>query len=141
MSEDLKKAVTMLDSGNYTCVLCKGGTTYTSTERGVKPLLAWLDRKMDLRGFFAADKVVGKGAAFLYVLLGVEEVYAQVMSELAADVFSAHGIQASCAVLVPGISNRSKTGPCPMEDAVRDIDEPEQALEALRKRLQEMAGK
>lgn len=59
----------------------------TSTERGVKPLLQWLDGENSVKGFSAVDKVVGRAAAFLYVLLEVKEVYAGVMSEGAAHYF------------------------------------------------------
>ena len=71
MKNDLKKAIDILNSGQYTCVLCKDNEIHISTERGVKPLLEWLESGIALKGFSAADKVVGKAAAFLYVLLGV----------------------------------------------------------------------
>lgn len=45
--------------------MCKGSTIYISTERGVKPLIDRIDDGTDLQGFSAADKVVGKAAAFL----------------------------------------------------------------------------
>ena len=71
---DLEKARELLHTGEYTCALCRGNEHYTSTLRGVRPLFEWLESGNDLRGFSAADKVVGKGAAFLYVLLGVQSV-------------------------------------------------------------------
>ena len=64
----------------------------TSTERGVKPLLQWLDGENRVKGFSAVDKVVGRAAAFLYVLLEVKEVYAGVMSEGAAHYFICAGL-------------------------------------------------
>ena len=70
MNSDLTKAAALLNSGAYTCVLCRGDAVFTGTERGVKPLLGWLDGGVDLNGFSAADRVVGTAAAFLYVLLG-----------------------------------------------------------------------
>ena len=44
------------------------------------------------RGFAAADRVVGRAAAFLYVLLGAGEIYAGVMSDTAADVLERFGV-------------------------------------------------
>lgn len=132
MSIDLEKAKELFDSGEYTCVLCKGGMTFTSTERGVKPLLEWLDGETDINGFSAADKVVGRAAAFLYVLLEVKEVYASVMSEGAAEVLSKYGIRSEYDVSAKEIINRAGNGSCPMEQAVKGIDIPEQALEAIR---------
>ena len=62
MNKDLIEAKKRLIEGGYTCVVMKNEQIYTSTERGVKPLLAWLDDEVDLQGYSAADKVIGKGA-------------------------------------------------------------------------------
>lgn len=138
MRNDTEKALSLLDTEGYTCVVCRDGTMYTATERGVKPLLNWLDNGPDLHGFCAADKVVGRATAFLYCLLGVEEVYAHVMSHPAADVLEAHGIRAHAGKLVDGIINRRGTGPCPFEAAVMDIHDADEALTAIRARLAQM---
>ena len=108
MKNDINKAIELLNEGNYTCVLCKGDILYTSTQRGVKPLLDWLDEKVDLKGFSAADRVVGKGAAFLYVLLGVKAVYAHVMSDEAIQILTENGIKQKCDVSVKNIINRAE---------------------------------
>lgn len=139
MKKDMEQAVEKLKGGQYTCVLCKGDRIYTSTERGVKPLLGWLDGGVELKGFSAADKVVGKAAAFLYVLLGVEEVYACVMSEPAMEALKEGGIRFQCELAVPAVINRSGTGRCPMEEAVSQISSPKEALSAVRKRLEELS--
>ena len=63
------KAKKLLEKNGYTCVLIKDEKEIFSFERGVKPLLNFIDKGEDFYGFFVADKVVGKAAAFLYVLL------------------------------------------------------------------------
>ena len=93
MKGDWERAAGLLAARGYTCVLCKGEKVYTSTARGVGPLIRWLDEKTDLNGFCAADKVVGKAAAALYVLLGVAAVYAPVMSGMAVQMLEEHGIE------------------------------------------------
>lgn len=135
---DLEKARELLVSGNYTCAVCRGNSTWTTCERGVKPLLNWLDDGADLKNASAADRVVGRGAAFLYCLLGVKEVHARVMSKPAAEVLAAHGITALADTFVEGIINRKGTGPCPFEEAVMTITDPAQALAAIRKKMAEM---
>ncbi len=129
---DLNKAKALLTAGGYTCVLCREGRVHTATARGVKPLVDWLDSGLDLRGFSAADKVVGRATAFLYVLLGVREVHALVMSAPAKEALEAGGIAASCGAEVAGIINRRGDGPCPFEEAVLGITEPTEALNAIR---------
>ena len=135
---DLEIARSHLDSGNYTCVVCKDDVLYFATDRGVKPLLNWLDSGLDLRGFSAADKVVGRATAFLYCLLGVREVYAGVMSRPAAQVLEANGITAQWGKLAEGIINRRGTGPCPFEAAVLDIQDPNEALAAIHRKMEQM---
>lgn len=138
MKDNWINAINILNDGNYTCVLCRGDAIYTSTQRGVKPLLDWLDDGIDVKGFSAADKVVGKAAAFLYVLLGVKEVYACVMSESAIDTFVKNGILPQYDLSVKSIINRAGTGNCPMEEAVKNTDIPEEALTLIKRRLAEL---
>lgn len=138
MTENLTKAHALLATGDYTCAVCRGETIHTATERGVKPLLDWLDSGLDLTGFSAADRVVGRATAFLYCLLGVTEVYARVMSRPAIQVLSAHGIGVHTDQEVDGIINRRGTGPCPFESAVMEITDPAEALAAIRSKLMRM---
>lgn len=132
---DLDRAKSLLEGSDLTCVLCRGQQTYTSTLRGVAPMLAFLTDGTDLRGFSAADKVVGKAAAMLFALAGVQAVYAPVMSLAALDTLERFHITAHCGQVVPGIINRTQTGPCPMERAVQNLDTPHEALDAIRQTL------
>lgn len=141
MEKDLLSAAGMLKQGEYTCVLCNGDIVRTTTRRGVAFLLELLDKNVDLRGFSAADKVVGKGAAFLYVLLNAKAVYAPVMSQSAKSVLEEHNIQVFCDVCPDRILNRAKTGYCPVESAVQEITSPQEGLVAIRQTLQKLAQK
>lgn len=138
MSKDLQEAKKRMLDGGHTCVVQKENQVYTSMERGVKPLLNWLDERTNLCGFSAADKVIGNGAAMLYVLLGVKEIYTPVISKTAKSTLEAHDIAVDFDVCVEGIMNRAGTGPCPMEDTVQGIENPKDALAAIRKRLAEL---
>ncbi len=135
MYPDTKKAIEILEQGDYTCAVCSGDAVYTATQRGVKPLLDWLDHGPSLTGFCAADRVVGRAAAFLYCLLGVSEVYARVMSRPAAQVLENHGILIHADTFTDGIINRKGTGPCPFEAAVMEITDPAAALATIRSKL------
>ena len=141
MSMDLERAKAMLAQGEYTCVLCNGHRTHHSTQRGVRPLLEWLDIGTDLMGFSAADKVVGRGAAFLYRLLGVRCVHGEVMSVEAVKVLRAGGVEVSWGTLTESIMNRQKNGTCPMELVTRNIQEPETALYMIRATLEKLQQK
>jgi len=138
MEKDMEKAISLL-TGEVTCALCREDVVLTATARGVRPLLLWLDSGVCTRGFSAADRVVGRGAAFLYRLLGVKAVYARVMSEPAAQVLRAGGIAAYPLKLVPGIINRAGDGPCPFEAAVLSIEDPQEALTAIRTKMKALS--
>lgn len=141
MASDIERARALLDAEGYTCVLVKDGEVITSRDRGVKPLLDFLDGGEVASGFCAADRVVGRAAAFLYVLLGASEVWAGVMSRGAAEVFERFGITFACDTLADAIVNRTGDGFCPMETAVRDESDPGTALGKIRRRLEEMQKK
>lgn len=141
MISDLEQAKKILTNGSYSCVLYKNEVIYTSTKRGIAPLLDWLTDGVDLRGFSAADKIIGKAAALLFIQCGVKEVYAPVMSERAAALFLKHGIPASCDTLVEAIINRAGTGICPMEQATTKIDNPAESVNVLRKTLADLQKK
>lgn len=139
MNEDLLRARQLLEDGSYTCVLCHGQHIYTSTERGVRPLLELPQN--DYRGFSAADKVIGKATAFLYVNLGVRAVYTPIISEAALRILTNNRVAVQYDLTVPAIFNRSRTGFCPMETAVRDIEDLNGALQAIRDTFARMNNK
>ena len=137
--EQLAKAI--LERENCTCVICGEGSVYKSDRRGVAPLMELLDQLTDVRGFSAADKVVGKATALLYRLLGVRAVYAAVISQAALEVLSEGNIDTSYGTLVDHIINRTGDGPCPMEAATKDISAPTDAPAAIRQKLRELQSK
>lgn len=135
---DIEHAKQLLTDAGYTCVICRGDDIHTSEKRGVAPLIELLDSKIDVRGYSAADKAVGKAAAMLFVLLGVGEIYAVVMSRGAKAVFDEHGIKYSCGEEVEYIINRKKDGVCPLEKAVMDIDDPAEAQKEIKETIEKM---
>ncbi len=140
MDAELKMAVDLLAQGGCTCVLNRGGQLLPLTQRGIRPLLALLDSGNDYRNTCAADKVVGKAAAFLYCLLGIRALYARIISQPALDTLYHAGIAVQFDTLVPAIRNRTDTGLCPMESAVWDLDDPALAPEILRQTLTRLQG-
>ena len=118
MRADIEAARQRLIDGDYTCVILNNSREYTSKERGVRPLLDFLDSEDSFSGAVAADKTVGAGAAHLYVLLGVRSLWANVISESAEALLRANGIDVFYAERVPYIINRRGDGRCPIECAV-----------------------
>ena len=94
-----------------------------------------IDSKKDYKGYSAADKIVGRAAAFLYTLLQVKNLYGETMSKGAVEILKNAGIYYEYKTLTDYIENRQKTGMCPMDEAVKDIDNPKDAYEAIRNKI------
>ncbi len=135
----MQKARQLLFDNGYTCVVIKDDFCFTSKQRGVKPLLELIDGSNDCSGAVAADKVVGKAAAFLYVLLGVKEIYADVISEHAITVLQEKGILVEYRTLVPMIKNRDGSGFCPMEQATLTVVNEKIALEVIKETFRNLS--
>lgn len=139
--EHYEKAVRLLRERNLTCAVCGEGIEYTSTLRGVQPLLRPYEEGTRFTGCAAADRVIGKAAACLYVLLGVERVYAEIVSRPAKEIFEKNGIALDYDMLVELIENRTRTGLCPMETAVIGVTDPRDAPGLIRKALEKLKEK
>ena len=111
-----RQAIDLLFAERCSCVVRNGDTIRIFRERGVADLFRLQHEEPQLlRGAFIADKVVGKGAAALMVLGGVEGLFADVVSRAALDLFAAAGKAVAYTVAVPHIINRADDGICPVE--------------------------
>lgn len=132
-----RQLIDRLHAERCSCVIRSGTQIRTFRERGVKDLYRLLTEEPELlRGAFVADKVVGKGAAALMILGGVAEVYADVASTAALELFAQYGVGVECALEVPQIINRARTGRCPVETLCLDCRTAEECLEPIRNFIQ-----
>jgi hypothetical protein len=132
----MKNAIELLHEKNATCVILSDDKSYISYDRGVKPLLDIIDEKYNVKGGISADKVVGKAAAMLYILLEIKELHACVISDLALKTLSKSRINVTYDQKVPMIRNRTDTGFCPMEQATMEIDDPAEAFVVIKTTLE-----
>lgn len=110
--EDL---VRLLHDGKYSLVVANGDVC-TFNGQGISDLYKLFKEDPGfLRGASLADKIVGKAAATLMVLGGVREVYADIICLSAIDLLRNSKIQLNYGIVVPNITNRTKTGLCPLE--------------------------
>ena len=165
---DIEIAKEELRREGVTCAAVKDGKVVTSEKRGIAPLIEWYEdgadsaddsrggeygaddadhvdsaddsRGGEMQGYSVADKVVGKAPAMMYVLLGVSQVYACVMTNTAKEILTDAGIACSADTLTDTILRDDKADICPMEKAVMDIDEPEAAFDAIKEAISRMAA-
>ena len=118
---DFLRAIHLLDTGGICCALCENSVTITGSESSIETLLKLLRSKVNTKGFFVADRIVGKSSAFLYALLGVKAVYADIMSEPAIYTLARYGIYPCCKQAVLSIEKELNPTICEMDQAVSRI--------------------
>lgn len=136
--EELKK---MLTGENYTCVISCGESIAASSARGIRPLIEFAESGKDFGGGTAADKIVGKASALVYAYMGVKILHACVASRAAVEVCRTYGIELTYDTLTERIVNRTGDDVCPMEKTVLSIDDPAEAIKALKATLARLANK
>lgn len=131
----MNKAIQLL-KGEATLAVVNGDKQAVFCDRGIKALLSLVKDNDILQGADIADKVVGKAAALLFVKGGAKRIYAEVISKPARDVLIKSAVEYEFKILTDGIVNRQGNGPCPMEYAVLDIDDPDEAAAVLSAKLE-----
>ena len=135
MDKDFQKAKEEYNKGQYTLVICKDADIVTSDITGIKPLINLIEEKKEYKGYSAADKIVGRAAAFLYTLLEVKNLYGEIMSKGATEILKNAKINFEYKTLTDFIENRKKDGMCPMDEAVKNINDPKEAYEAIKEKI------
>ena len=114
--EQKEQTIGLLFAEKCSCVVRNGDEVRIFRERGVKDLYRLLREEPQLLdGAFVADKVVGKGAAALMILGGVEELFA-----------------------VPHIINRAGDGICPVEQLCAEAQTAEECLPLIEGFIRKM---
>lgn len=125
----LNEAKQMIRNEKASCVIIKNhAIIHSSKGPGVAPLIALYENNPDiLEGALVVDKVIGKAAAMIADCSGVKKVYGIVMSTAARSYLFEHNIQAAYGMCVNIISNRTGDGLCPLEKAVMDVENAQEA--------------
>jgi len=139
-ADPVEKGRKMIAEGKAECVVIRNGRTFVERGRGVSPLLEFHDHREAgfLRGATVVDKVIGRAAAMIAIAGGATRVHGELMSEDGKALLESRGVTVTYGTLVPRILNADKNDLCPLEKSVEGIDDPEQALTALRKRIEEL---
>lgn len=132
--KDLENAIELLVD-DKTCVLVKETSVLLSTEKGIAPMINYLNNGIDMKDYSVADKIVGKAAAYLFICAGVKDVYGEVMSTKAMSIFEEYKIPYKYKTKTEKIINRKGDDICPMEKAVQDIDDPVDAYIILKQKV------
>ena len=132
---DITIAKSILGKDGIVFVIVKDGEVlFSSSKKGIQPFFDALEEHTREKYSVCsiADRVIGKAAFMLAAYLGAQHIYTPLASQHAID--AALGLNLDLAVdkVVPYIINRTKDGMCPMETAVLNILDPEEAFEVLK---------
>lgn len=139
MEKILEKLKNLLIAQEHSCVFGDEETYFYSDLKGIKPLMQFIQEGK--KGYYVADKIVGKAAAYLFILLEVKAIYADTISVAGLKVLEDNNIPVYYRQLVEYIINRTGDDMCPMEKTVKDIDDPKLAHQALAEKINEMQVK
>ena len=141
MEQAVASAVQLLRDGQAACVVLRNGEIVrVESGRGVAPMIH-LYEDSALQGAYVADKIGGNAAAMLMTLGGGSGCYALTVSRAALDWFSVYNISVEYEVCAEYIVNRAGDGMCPMEQTVKDLNDPSEALTALKQKIAELRNR
>ena len=136
----MDELIRILKAEELICVVLQKQRLYKEHANGILPILHLLDQG-HLQGAQLVDKVIGKAAALLMVRGDVHQVHACVISSHALEIFQLYNIPVTYDEQVPYIINRTKTGMCPMEACVIDVNDPAAAQRLLNAKVKSMKAK
>jgi len=114
-------------------VVKDGETLFQSRMPGITALVQAIDEdRLRFRGASAADRILGKAAAMLFVYSEISSVFASVASEDALTTLKRFQVPLEYEKIVTKILNRTQTSTCPFESLVIDVDTPEEAFRRLK---------
>jgi len=132
MLENLKQRFSESD---YKCLILRNGEeVFSSVGRGIYPIVQGLSK---MKGAAVADRIIGRAAALLCVHGEALAVYADVITESAAEVFAEYGILFEFGEITDKILNRDQTGLCPFEILAQETTCPKQMLGRVALKLEE----
>lgn len=131
---DLELSEQTFRGGSLAFVIVKNGAVLRSgTRDGIGELIEAVDALGDAaHGASLADKIVGKAVAMVARTAGFRAVYSPLASQAALDALAVEHIPLEYDRLVPLILNKRNDGPCPMEKLTQLIQDPHEAVTALR---------
>lgn len=134
----------LLDIHNdKTCIILNNDEiVFTSDKKGVAPILDFYHSNKDVyENLIIVDRIVGKGALLLALLVNAKEVYTPVISENALKLNEHFNIKLFYEKTVPYIINRNKDGMCPIEKSLLEINDLDLGYQTIINTLRKLSQK
>lgn len=142
---NLQQANQLLQNNEYTCVILKNDTIiYTSSYKGVRPLLLFLNESISLKNddkLILIDRIIGRAALLLAAKCRINKIFTPVISMEAFEVAKLHNIECEASAVVPYILNNMKNGKCPIECSVSKTVDLNEALSNIKSTIAALTKK
>lgn len=123
----------MLNRQGLSLLVFNHDSLTTHSNRGIRDLLLLISEQPErLHGAVVADKVIGKSAAAIMIVGGVKEVHTNLICTPARELFETNGVRIFAAEEVPMILNRDRSGMCPMDTRIANIESIEECVAILQ---------
>ncbi|MBE7042485.1 MAG: DUF1893 domain-containing protein [Ruminococcaceae bacterium] len=134
----INEAIKMLNEETATCVLVKDNKIISAeSPRGIAYIID-LYHAGELKDVYVADKIIGKAAAMIFSLGGINGCYGETVSQAAVEWMKLKNIPLQSLHIVSQIENRKGDGMCPMEETVTSVFDEREALTALENKIAEL---
>ena len=123
----------MLNEQGLSLLVYNHDSLTTHANRGIQDLLQLIsDQPERLKGAVVADKIIGKSAAAIMIVGGVKQVHTNIICTPARELFEANGVQVFATEEVPMIMNRNRSGMCPMDTQINEVESVEECVAILQ---------
>ena len=138
--KDLEIAKNQLYYKQLTLAIVKNGQVLFQTDsHRISGFIGAIEKfGTQLNGASVADRVAGKALALLCVYAGIREVYAEILSRKAQEVFEENKVAVEWKEIVDNVLDLNKTGVCPFEKVAADISDPKDSYVAFKALLEKM---
>jgi hypothetical protein len=126
-------------SPKLTCIILENDKIiFTSTKRGVQPIIDFYNEAKSYSNITIVDRIIGKGAMMLALLVNAQLIYTPVISQDALELANHHGLKCNYSEVVPFIKNRNQTGRCPIESSVLEIHDIQKGYQIILETLENL---
>ncbi len=132
---DLEKAKEIFYSEDYSFVLVKNEDIISSSQKGIRQIVELIESKKDFTDYSMCDRITGRAAAFLYVIMGVKAVHSVKMTKLATNILDRAEIKFSADEYIEKVLDSELKNTDRFENAVIHSGSAITALEDIKKEL------
>ncbi|MEM2875913.1 MAG: DUF1893 domain-containing protein [Candidatus Bathyarchaeia archaeon] len=141
MSKDkreLRSYLSRLDNEKISLYIIKGDELlYSSNKSGISPIVEAVEKVgiSKLSGSVVVDKIVGKAAALTISYFKARKVFTHLISKSAVEILQQNGVLYEYERLTKEIKAKNGLGICPFEMAVKEVGDPKDGYERLKRIL------